>query len=127
MSHPRLILCAFAAVLAAPLATSPAHAADLDGSYGPPPPGRFAPPPPDWAPPPPRPLVRGPDGPCRVFLKRRPGPFGEDEVRRVRVCDEGPAVGHGGPRWSHEGPPPFRHHERPPLVPDDAPGDLPED
>jgi hypothetical protein len=106
---------------------TPALAADLDDPY----PRR--PPPPAWAAP-------GPEGPCRVFLRHRPGPYG-DEVRRVRVCDE--PGGPPPPRWSHDDRPPgpprwapgryvperwqrpafrgaYEPHDRPPLVPDDA-------
>ena len=114
MPHPRSLL-----VLLALVAAPAAWAADLDD---------FQPrrPPPDWAPPPgPGPHAFGPQDfgpppPCRVVLEPRPGPFGEERLRRVRVCDDG---FRGPPRWSHGGPPPFRGgdqpHERPPLAPQD--------
>lgn len=72
----------------------------------------------------------GPEEVCRVFVKRRPGPFG-DEVRRVRVCDEEPVPARFGPRWRHgwhhprfnrEGPR-ERVGERPPLPPEIVPGE----
>ncbi|AWN45037.1 hypothetical protein DK419_00740 [Methylobacterium terrae] len=107
-----LILGALAlAALAGPVA-----AADLDEE---PPPrfeGRG-----DWrAPPPPPPrFVQAPEG-CRVFVKRRIDAYGDEVVRRVRVCDEGPGDRAGyrdGPRWG--GPPPWppRHRHW-----DDEPG-----
>ncbi|AWB23363.1 hypothetical protein DA075_22720 [Methylobacterium currus] len=100
----RLVLGALALLALA----GPAAAADLDED----PPPRFegrgewrAPPPP-----PPR-FVHGPES-CRVFVKRRIDPDGDEVVRRVRVCDEGPGDREGGyrdgPRWG--GPPPWHRH-----------------
>ncbi|MET7242259.1 hypothetical protein ABZT49_02720 [Methylobacterium sp. EM32] len=95
----RLVLGALSLLLLA----GPVAAADLD-EYPPP---RFegrtewrAPPPP-----PPR-FVQGP-GPCRVFVKRRIDAYGDEVVRRVRVCDEGPGYRDGGYR---DGPPPWHRH-----------------
>lgn len=109
-------------VLALALAASTgAMAADFDGPFGPPPDFR-RPRPPVFVPPPPGPSVQGPEENCRVFFRRRPGPFGDIEVRRVRICDDGP-IHHAGPRWSHDEPPapiPGRF-ERPPLSPEDEP------
>lgn len=95
----------------------PVAAADLDEE----PPPRFegrsewrAPPPPlahSLAPLPPR-VVQAPEA-CRTFVKRRIDPYGEEVVRRVRVCDESPGYRDGGfrdgPRW--DGPPPW-HRRR---------------
>ncbi|WP_132249979.1 hypothetical protein [Methylobacterium segetis] len=107
MSSPILMrLCGLAAVALA----GAAHAADFDGPY--PPRGgevefeRGPPPPP---PPPPEPRFHGPRftaGPrfeppvdeCRVFVKRRIDAYGDEVVRRVKVCDERPGFG-GGPRF----------------------------
>ncbi len=100
----------------------PVAAADLD-DY--PPPrfenrGAWPEPSPAPPPPPPRfgqgPVVRGPvvQGPeaCRVFVKRRIDPYGDEVVRRVRVCDESPGYRDSGyrdgPRWG--GPPPWHRH-----------------
>ena len=109
-----------AVCLALALAASPALAADYDGPYGAPrgpEPGyetaRPYPPPPPPVPEYRRPLVTvgpygapPPDGPCRVFVKRRFDPDGELVLRRVRICDERPAFGpHRGP-FGSEGPPP---------------------
>ncbi|MFH6782051.1 MULTISPECIES: hypothetical protein [Methylobacterium] len=79
----------------------------------------------EWrAPPPPPPRYgQGPGG-CRVFVKRRIDPYGDEVVRRVRVCDEGRGDWSGdrggyrdGRRWA--GPPPWppRHRHW-----DDEPG-----
>ncbi|MEH3147078.1 MAG: hypothetical protein PGN34_17405 [Methylobacterium frigidaeris] len=89
-------LGAAAALLLAGLGA--AGAADFDGD-GPPPPPRFEGRP-DWRPPGP-PRFSGPPEGCRVFVKRRYDPYGDEIVRRVRVCDDGP-----GDRW---GPPRRRH------------------
>lgn len=93
-------LCALALVGTA------AQAADFDGPYGPPRAeyGGYE----HRPPPPPEPVFRrprftaGPEfGPpperCRVFVKRRIDPYGEEVVRRVRVCDE-PGGYDDGPR-----------------------------
>ncbi|TNC09818.1 hypothetical protein FF100_24780 [Methylobacterium terricola] len=108
---------AFLGALALLSLAGPVAAADLD-EYPPP---RFegrgewrAPPPP----PPPR-VVQAPES-CRTFVKRRIDPYGDEVVRRVRVCDEGPGYRDGGyrdgPRWG--GPPPgYRHRHW-----DDEPG-----
>lgn len=119
MPHPRSLLVCLA------LAAAPtAWAADFDAPY----PRR---PPPDWSAPGPRafgPHAFGPRDfgprdfgppPCRTVFEPRPGPFGEERVRRVRVCDGG---FRGPPRWSH-GAPAYRDaeepHERPALAPQD--------
>ncbi|KTS37980.1 hypothetical protein NS228_13760 [Methylobacterium indicum] len=123
MSARSLILATLALLALA----GPVAAADLDDD----PPPRFegrgewrpTPPPPpepprfesrgEWrpAPPPPPRFAQGP-GPCRVFVKRRIDPDGDEVVRRVRVCDEGPGYREGGyrdgPRWG--GPPPWHRH-----------------
>lgn len=103
------------ALSAAIVATAPARAADVENPYDPPPGyGRLAPRPPGFVPPPPPGpgLAEGPvEETCRVFLRRRPGPFGEDELRRVRVCDEGPVARRGGPRWDREAAPPLHRGE----------------
>ncbi|MGY2046963.1 hypothetical protein [Methylobacterium sp. JK268] len=108
------------ALAALVLVAGPALAADLDE----PPPGpRFG-----WAPPPPPPHAFRPDEGCRVFVKRRYGPGGEEYVRRVRVCDEGPGFD-GPPRWhrhSHwqpdgDGPPPPDRFGPPPPPPPPPP------
>ncbi|WP_053080611.1 hypothetical protein [Methylobacterium variabile] len=83
-------------------AAAPAAAADLDE----PPPrfeGRG-----DWrpAPPPPPRFVQSPET-CRVFVKRRIDPYGDEVVRRVRVCEDGPGY-RDGSRWG--GPRPWAHH-----------------
>ncbi|MGE7417015.1 hypothetical protein [Methylobacterium tarhaniae] len=71
----------------------------------------------DWrpAPPPPPRFAQGPES-CRTFVKRRIDADGDEVVRRVRVCDDGPGYRDGGyrdgPRWG--GPPPWhrrRHWE----------------
>ena len=79
------------------LASAPALAADFDPPY---PPRadeagdyeRLPPPPPEPRPHRPR-FTAGPDfvpppEACRTFVKRRIDDFGEEVVRRVRVCDE---------------------------------------
>ena len=80
---------------------APAAAADFDE----PPPrfeGRG-----EWrAPPSPPRFVQGPEA-CRVFVKRRIDPYGDEVVRRVRVCDESPGY-RDGPGWG--GPPPWHRH-----------------
>lgn len=121
LAKPRLAAC-----LALALMASPAPAADFDAPYGQPrgPEPGYEQPRPYPPPPPPEPELRqphaggGPDfgptpeGPCRVFVKRRFDPDGEMVVRRVRVCDERPGF---GPRFGHrhgpvgfDGPPPER-------------------
>jgi hypothetical protein len=119
---PTLLAITLVATSAAVVSPA-ARAADMEEPYS----GRsgerfreeLGPPPPAWnRGPGPHAFRRDFDGPCRVFLRRRPGPFGE-EVRRVRVCDEGPFEGH--PRWARDGLPPHAWHDRPPMVPDMAP------
>lgn len=105
----RLVLGALALQTLALIAfAGPVAAADLDED----PPPRFegrgewrAPPPP-----PPR-FVQGP-GPCRVFVKRRIDAYGDEVVRRVRVCDEGPGYRDGSYRDGgyRDGPPPWHRH-----------------
>jgi hypothetical protein len=111
----------------------PALAADFDGAYPPPRPDledevvRRPPPPP------PEPVFHGPrfsagprfDPPpadeCRTFVKRRFDAYGDEVVRRVRVCDERPGFGRG-PRF---GPDPLAAggYGPPHPVP---PGEIPE-
>ncbi|WP_407523422.1 hypothetical protein [Methylobacterium oryzisoli] len=112
-----------AATAAALILTAPVLAADYEE---PPPPPRFESRP-GWVPPP---RVVPPTETCRVFVKRRIDPYGDEVVRRVRVCDEGPALD-GPPRWrgpgwrgpdwgpDEEGPP--RRRLGPPLPPADIP------
>ena len=101
-----------------------ASAADFDGPYPPRAPDYGEPayrePPP---PPPPvfhRPrFTAGPDFEpperCRTFVKRRIDGYGEEVVRRVRVCDE-PGGYDDGPRRR---PVFFDHPPRPPIdIPD---------
>ncbi|OAS22587.1 hypothetical protein [Methylobacterium platani] len=100
----------FLGALALLALAGPVAAADLDEYLPPRFEGRG-----DWrepAPPPPPPrFVQGPEfrgpGPCRVFVKRRIDPYGDEVVRRVRVCDEGPGYRGGGDR---DGPPPWHRH-----------------
>ncbi len=124
MTARSLILGAFALLALA----GPVAAADLDDD----PPPRFegrsewrpTPPPPpepprfesrgEWrpAPPPPPPRFAQGPGPCRVFVKRRIDAYGDEVVRRVRVCDEAPEYRDrprwDGPHWG--GTPPWRRH-----------------
>ena len=128
MSFPRFPLAGLCALA---LVGTAAQAADFDGPYFPPRPDYEGY---EHREPPPEPVFRrprftaGPEfGPpserCRVFVKRRIDPYGEEVVRRVRVCDEpggyndgpphraifldGPPLppagipdhGWGGPRW----------------------------
>ncbi|GJD47461.1 hypothetical protein OPKNFCMD_0169 [Methylobacterium crusticola] len=109
----------------------PARAADFDE---PPPYAGLR----DEGRPPPRFARPEPSETCRVFVKRRIDPDGEEVVRRVRVCDDGPAYREHG-RWG--GPPPWARgrpggwggarFERPPAPGQDptgegAPGEGPE-
>ncbi len=96
-------LTAAAALLLAGLGT--ARAADFDG-FDPPPPPRFEGGR-DWRPPGP-PRFAGAPGGCRVFVKRRYDPYGDEVVRRVRVCDEGPGWGWGRRHWHPDGDGPPR-------------------
>ncbi|TXN57539.1 hypothetical protein [Methylobacterium sp. WL6] len=123
MSLHRFRLAGFCAlVLAGQASVGAARAADFDGPYPPPPPeyGGYA----HREPPPPEPAFRRPRftaGPdfepperCRSFVKRRIDAYGEEVVRRVRVCDE-PGGYDDGPRR----PVVFDHPPRPPVdIPD---------
>ncbi|ACL59619.1 hypothetical protein [Methylobacterium nodulans] len=76
---------------------------------------------PGWAPP----RFSRADETCRVFVKRRIDADGEEVVRRVRVCDEGPGFD-GPPRWHHrpwraEGFGLPRERVAPPLPPGEVP------
>ncbi|MBY0294657.1 MAG: hypothetical protein K2X71_01250 [Methylobacterium sp.] len=106
-----------AAAAAALVLSAPVLAADVDE-----PPPRFDARP-GWVPP----RVVRPAETCRVFVKRRIDPYGDEVVRRVRVCEEGPAFD-GPPRWrgpgggaDEDGPP------RPRFGPPRPPADIPED
>lgn len=114
-------LCALALVGQAFVGPA-AQAADFDGPYPPPKAeyGGYA----HREPPPPEPVFRrprftagqdfGPPEPCRTFVKRRVDAYGEEVLRRVRVCDE-PGGYDDGPRHR---PVFFDHPPRPP-------GDIP--
>jgi len=126
-------LSRLAGLAALALLAGPALAADFDGAYPPPRPDledevvRRPPPPP------PEPVFHGPrfsagprfDPPptdeCRTFVKRRFDAYGDEVVRRVRVCDERPGFGRG-PRF---GPDPLAAggYGPPHPVP---PGEIPE-
>jgi hypothetical protein len=115
MSRPLRLAAAAAAAL---VLSAPVLAADVDE---PPPPPRFDSRP-GWVPP----RVVRPAETCWVFVKRRIDPYGEEVVRRVRVCDEGPVLD-GPPRWrgpgwgaDEDGPP------RPRFGPPRPPADIPE-
>ncbi|MCJ2112427.1 hypothetical protein MKK64_14670 [Methylobacterium sp. E-025] len=125
MSLHRFRLSGFCAlVLAGHAFAGAARAADFDGPYPPPQPeyGGYAhrePPPPPPEPPFRRPrFTAGPDFEpperCRSFVKRRIDAYGEEVVRRVRVCDE-PGGYDAGPHR----PVVFNHPPRPPVdIPD---------
>jgi hypothetical protein len=105
---PRLAL-ALLALLAG--ATLPAHAADLDEGWdGPSRPPAYGfdrgppPPPPAYEPPPRRFVAVPPPPPCRVIVRRHLDPYGDEVVRRVRICDE--PIGRFGPP-DRFGPPPW--------------------
>lgn len=94
-----------AALLAAGLAcvAVPAGAADLDEGWGGPPRppidgfDRGPPlPPPTYGPPPARFVAAPPPPPCRMIVRRHFDAFGDEIIRRVRVCD-GPPDGFGPP------------------------------
>ncbi|MER2269510.1 hypothetical protein [Methylobacterium oxalidis] len=107
MPSPILMrLCGLAAIA---LAAGAAHAADVDGPYPPRGEVEFERGPP---PPPPEPRLHAPRftaGPrfeppvdeCRVFVKRRFDAYGDEVVRRVKVCDERPGF-RGGPRFGRD-------------------------
>ena len=105
-------LSRLAGLTALALVAGPALAADFDGAYPPPRPeyGDALERRPQPPPPPPEPAFHGPcftagprfDPPpadeCRTFVKRRFDSYGDEVVRRVRVCDERPGFGRG-PRF----------------------------
>ncbi|TXM71631.1 hypothetical protein FV222_17570 [Methylobacterium sp. WL103] len=113
-------LCALA--LAGQGLATAARAADFDGPYPPRPPEYAEP---AYREPPPPPTFRRPHftvGPdfepperCRSFVKRRIDAYGEEVLRRVRVCDE-PGGYDEGPRRR---PVFYDHPPRPPAdIPD---------
>ena len=115
-------LCAL--VLAGQGFVAAARAADFDGPYPPRPP-EYAEPAYREPPPPPAPMFHRPHvtaGPdfeaperCRSFVRHRVDAYGEEVVRRVRVCD-GPGGYDEGPRRR---PVYFDHPPRPPVdIPD---------